>query len=65
VLRDFDWSFARRYTTLGLVEEDPNTDWAYVYRYPSDCLSVRSIVGAMRTDRSRLPFTLGSDASGS
>lgn len=64
VLRDFDWSFARRYTTLGLVAEDPNTDWVYSYRYPSDCLEVRGIVGATRKDTTKIPFSLGSDASG-
>lgn len=64
VLRDFDWPFARRYYTLGLVEEDPNTEWSYSYRYPSGCLSIRGILGATRKDPSRTPFSLGSDASG-
>jgi hypothetical protein len=64
VLRDFDWPFARRYYTLGLVEEDPNTDWTYSYRYPSTCLSLRGIVGATRKDTSRIPYSLGSDDSG-
>lgn len=64
VLRDFDWPFARRYYTLGLVEEDPNTDWTYSYRYPATCLNARRIVGATRIDISRIPFTLGSDDSG-
>lgn len=64
VLRDFDWPFARRYYTLGLIAEDPNTDWAYSYRYPATCLNARRIVGATRNDTSRIPFTLGSDDSG-
>ena len=64
VLRDFDWPFARRYYTLGLVAEDPNTDWTYSYRYPATCLSIRSVVGANRKDTSRIPYSLGSDASG-
>lgn len=64
VLRDFDWPFARQYKTLGLVEEEPNTEWTYSYRYPSTCLAVRKIVGATRTDTSRIPFVIGSDASG-
>lgn len=64
VLRDFDWSFARRYFTLGLVASDPNTDWAYAYRYPSDALSIRGIVSTTRTTPSRTPYTLGSDSSG-
>lgn len=65
VLRDFDWSFARRYSTLGLVASDPNTDWAYAYRYPSDALSIRGIVGTTRVSMApRIPYTLGSDSSG-
>lgn len=64
VLRDYDWPFARRYETLGLVEEEPNTEWTYSYRYPSGCLAVRKIIGATRTDISRIPFSIGSDASG-
>lgn len=64
ILVDFDWPFARQYYTLGLVEEDPNTDWSYSYRYPAACLRARSIVGATRKDTSRIPFSLGSDDSG-
>ena len=64
ILADFDWPFARQYYTLGLVAEDPNADWSYSYRYPATCLRARSIVGATRKDTSRIPFSLGSDASG-
>lgn len=65
VLRDFDWAFARQYSTLGLVAEDPNTDWAYAYRYPSAAISIRGIVGTTRTSTApRIPYTLGSDSSG-
>lgn len=64
VLRDFDWPFARRYETLGLVAESPNTEWTYSYRYPSSCVNVRRLVGANRADHTRLFFVLGSDASG-
>jgi hypothetical protein len=64
VLRDFDWPFARQYYTLGLVADAPNTEWAYAYRYPTTALNVRAIVNATRSSVPRIPFSLGSDASG-
>lgn len=44
VLRGFPWPFATTFVALGLVKEDPNTDWQYSYRYPSDCIRFRRIV---------------------
>lgn len=66
VLRDFDWPFARRYATLGLVEEDPNQEYAYSYRYPSDCVAIRKILSNLRNDtrQSRIHFSLGNDDAG-
>jgi hypothetical protein len=64
VLRAFNWPFARRYEALGLVEADPNTEWGYAYRYPSDCLAIRRVVGIGRSDPTRLPYQISSDASG-
>jgi len=43
-LYDFDWPFASKRTTLGLVEENPNDDWHYAYRLPADCLRARRLV---------------------
>lgn len=65
-LRDFPWGVARRYVGLGLVEEDPNTEWGYSYRYPSDCLMPRRIISGVRneTRQSRVPYLLSSDDSG-
>jgi hypothetical protein len=31
-LSAYHWSFASKYATLGLVAEDPTTEWAYSYR---------------------------------
>lgn len=63
LLRGYDWPFAGRYVTLGLVGTDPTTDWGYSYRYPSDALKVRRIVGSTRTDPTRFPFRIGSDST--
>jgi len=50
VLNDYPWPFATRFVNLGLVEEDPTTEWAYSYRYPVDCLYVRRILSGFRDD---------------
>jgi hypothetical protein len=64
-LEDFPWPFATKYGTLGLVEEDPNDDWTYSYRYPSDCMAVRRIVtGLGRANPKPPPFEIGADDNG-
>ena len=64
VLEDFSWGFAKQYVTLGLIEEDPNDDWAYSYRYPSNCVKVRRIVtGVGRQDPNPPPFVIGQDGT--
>lgn len=64
--RDFNWPFAKKFVTLGLVESDPNTDWAYSYRYPSDCMRIRKILSGIRNDsrQSRVVYERASDDSG-
>lgn len=67
VLRDFAWPFAKKYAALNLVEENPNTDWLYAYRWPSDCLRALRIVNAAgRTAglTAPIPYTIGHDAAG-
>ena len=64
VLRDFPWPFARRYVALGLVEEDPNDDWGYSYRYPSDCIRALRIVSGDPSGNPRIPYQIGHDDSG-
>ena len=66
VLRDFHWPFATKIQALGLVEEDPNSEWAYSYRTPSDCLNVRRILSGIRNDsrQSRVPYRIGQDVQG-
>jgi len=50
MFRDFPYSFATKIVTLGLVEENPTTEWNYSYSYPSDCLFVRRIPSGLRND---------------
>ena len=65
-LRAFDWSFATAFIALGLVEEDPTTEWAFSYRQPSDCIKIRRILSGERNDtqESKTPFKISSDTSG-
>jgi hypothetical protein len=65
-LRDAAWPFARRRMTLAQIEEDPNDDWAYSYRYPTDCLMIRRIYSGIRTDdrQSRVSYEIASDDAG-
>ena len=65
-LRNKDWSFAGRFFTLNLVESSPTTEWAYSYRYPTNCLKTRRILSGLRNDTrgSRIEFKIVSDAIG-
>lgn len=65
-LRDFKWPFATRIAALALVETDPNDEWDYSYRYPTDCLRVRRILSGIRNDtrQSRVPYKVASDSQG-
>lgn len=65
ILRDFAWPFATKIAELGLVEENPNDEWAYSYRMPSDCLFDRRILSGIRTDNqdSKIPYKITQDAT--
>jgi hypothetical protein len=65
-LRDVNWPFASRFKTLALIEEDPNEEWAYSYRYPTDCLKIRRILSGVRneTPDTRLPYKIAQDDAG-
>lgn len=58
VLRAFPWPFATKIEALGLIEEDPNDEWAYSYQVPSDCLAMRRILSGVRQDTrdTRVPY---------
>jgi hypothetical protein len=66
VLRDFSWPFATQFVTLPLVQTQPNNEWGYSYRYPSDCVFFRRILSGMRNDSraSRVPYRVGQDSQG-
>lgn len=66
VLREVHWPFATRIAALALVEEEPNTEWGYSYRYPTDCIKVRRILSGLRNDtrQSKAPYRLVQDNAG-
>jgi hypothetical protein len=65
-LTNFVWPFARKFKALSLVEETPNDDWDFSYRYPNDCLLVQNILSGLRNDTldSEVKFILGQDNAG-
>ena len=75
-LRDFPWPFATKTadstdtatgstTAFGLIAEDPNDEWAFSYRYPTDCVEIRRIQSGLRQDTvvSRVPYRVGYDGT--
>lgn len=66
LLRSFDWPFASKVAALGLVANDPTTEWKYSYRYPSDCIKIRRIVSGTRNDnrQTRVPYKFSNDSEG-
>lgn len=66
VLRAFLWPFATKEVALGLIEADPNSEWGFSYRYPSDCLFLRRFLSGIRNDnrQSRVPSKIASDSAG-
>lgn len=66
VLRDFAWPFATKIAALALVAEEPNTEWAFSYRYPTDCLYLRRILSGLRNDarETRVPYRIAQDDAG-
>lgn len=65
-LRDFNWSFANKIAALGLIEEDPNEEWAFSYQYPPDCMSALKIQSGIRNDSrdTRIPYKISTGDSG-
>lgn len=66
LLRDFSWPWATKYATLALVQTEPTSEWAYSYRYPSDCISLRRLLSGTRLDtqQSKEPYRVGQDSQG-
>ncbi|HLA14758.1 MAG TPA: hypothetical protein VJZ25_07020 [Gemmatimonadaceae bacterium] len=63
-LRDSPWPFAAQRGALGLVEANPNAEWAYAYRYPDDCLFLRRLLSDTRDDGVHVSYRLGQDDEG-
>lgn len=66
VLKDHSWPFASKYATLALIEQNPNDEWTYAYRYPVDCLFLRRILSGLRndTEASKIPYAISQDDAG-
>jgi hypothetical protein len=63
---DFVHPFLVKYEALALVEENPNDDWLYSYRFPSDCLRAVKIVSGSRNDsrQSKVVYEVAYGSSG-
>lgn len=64
VLRDVRPTIAQRTVALALIQEDPNDEWGYEYRWPLNCLTPLRIVDGDRTMATPVPFAVAGDASG-
>lgn len=68
LLGDHSWRFASKTAELALVEEEPNDEWGFSYREPSDCLRRRRIQNGLReeqeTEDTKVPFAVSSDDDG-
>lgn len=66
LVKEHSWGFLTKITTLALVESEPNTEWGYSYRKPSDCESMRRILSGIRNDsrETRVPYKTAQDSSG-
>lgn len=66
-LKDHSWPFASKLATLNLIESNPNTEWAYSYRYPTDCLFFRRILSGNRNDTpaTKIAYAISQDSSAS
>lgn len=75
-LRDFPWPFATMtadstdVTTaatnaFAAIASAPNNEWAWSYRYPTDCVEIRRIQSGVRNDTpvSRVPYRIGFDGT--
>jgi len=66
VLKDHTWPFATKLADLNLVEEQPNDEWGYSFRYPTDCLYARRILSGFRddTERTKIVYKITQDSQG-
>jgi len=50
VLQDLDLDSTSEREALELIEENPNDEWLYAYKYPTKCAFLRRIVSGFRKD---------------
>ena len=60
----FPWNFLTKYRALAPLEQDTPESWEYVYQKPADCLVMRYIEGAARTDADPISFEMGIGTDG-
>lgn len=65
-LREWPWPFATKFATLSLVEENPNDEWSFSYRYPGDALMIKRVLSGVRNDnrQTRVAYKIASDDDG-
>jgi hypothetical protein len=63
-LVEYPWPFALRRVTLAVVETAPNDDWAFSYRRPTGCLTIRRVLSGLSRNARPLTFEPGGDDSG-
>lgn len=67
VLRALEWPFATFSGALGLVATQPNCEWGYSYRFPSQCVYFRRIMNqGMRNPNNFniVPWRIAADTQG-
>lgn len=66
VVREHDWSWARKRAPLPLVLANPNTEWPWAHRLFSDCVALRRLVSGQRVDdeTTEIPYEQGIDGQG-
>lgn len=60
------WPFLAKLAALALIEKTPNSEWAFSYRYPSDCKYMKRILSGIRNDsrQTRSPYKIAQDTGG-
>lgn len=59
VLEAFDWSFARRRSTLAVSSDAaPSNEWAFRYQYPANCVIIRRVENPAGIDNDPVPFAV-------
>jgi hypothetical protein len=69
LLEAWPFEMAKKYADLNEVAEDPNPDWKFSYRMPSDCIfAMRVLKGGSNTrypeNADPVPYTTAQDAQG-